>query len=108
MTSNSATTSTDSLASFSNIFASTATPLTTYTSYITTTFVSGGTTYKQSQGVPVIVSNSAELASLSAAGAFQSAASSSTAPTGSQTVTGMYPWQEMSFRPEKSGSNSSS
>jgi hypothetical protein len=52
--------------------------LTTYTSYTTTTYVSAGTTYKASQGNPVIVSNSAEFASLSAAGAFNTQSSSST------------------------------
>jgi hypothetical protein len=72
--------------------------LTTYTSYTTTTFVSAGTTYKESQGVPVVVTDSAEFSSLSAAGVFQTAASSSaissgfskTALTGSQTVRGMW------------------
>jgi hypothetical protein len=49
--------------------------LTTYTSYSTSTFVSAGITYKQSQGVPVVVSNSAEFTSLSAAGAFNTEAS---------------------------------
>ena len=65
------------------------TALTTYTSYQTSTFVSDGTTYLDSQGVPVVVSNFAESSSLSTAGAFQTTASSSSALTGSQTVKGM-------------------
>jgi hypothetical protein len=91
------TLSPDGIAGFSTIHAPTSTslvavtaasPLTTYTSYTTSTFVSGGTTYKQSQGALQIVSNSAELASLSAAGAFNTQASSTTDsaagnPTGS-------------------------
>jgi hypothetical protein len=52
--------------------------LTTYTSYSTSTFVSAGTTYKASQGVPVIVSNSAQFSSLSTAGAFNTQLPSST------------------------------
>jgi hypothetical protein len=74
--------------STSSVAVTAASPLTTYTSYTTSTFVSGGTTYKQSQGALQIVSNSAELASLSAAGAFNTQASSTTDsaagnPTGS-------------------------
>jgi hypothetical protein len=66
----------------------TVTALTTYTSYTISTFVSSGTTYTQSEGHPVIVTDSAEFSSLSAAGAFQTASSSSTASTSSQTVRG--------------------
>jgi len=73
-------------------------PLTTYTSYMTTTFVSDGITYLESQGVPVVVTNVAELSSLSAAGAFHTSASSSSALTGSQTVKGMSQGQEMVLR----------
>ena len=47
-----------------------ASPLTTYTSFTTSTFVSDGTTYHRSQGALVVVSNSAQFSSLSAAGAF--------------------------------------
>lgn len=96
-----ATPSPDGIAGFSTIHAPTltssvavtaASPLTTYTSYTTSTFVSGGTTYKQSQGALQIVSNSAELASLSAAGAFNTQASGTTDsaagnPTGSAAAT---------------------
>jgi hypothetical protein len=68
-----------------------ASALTTYTSYSTSTFVSGGTTYKLSTGVPVIVTNSAELSTLSAAGAFQTATPSSEVAGGSiKTVTGIW------------------
>ena len=73
----------NSISSFSNIAAPTVTsagtiiiaasPLTTYTSYSTTTFVSGGTTYWKSQGIPVVITNSAQLSSLSAVGAFNTA-----------------------------------
>ena len=48
-----------------------ASPLTTYTSFSTTsTFISDGTTYYQPQGTLIIVSNSAQFSSLSADGAF--------------------------------------
>jgi hypothetical protein len=69
----------------------TASPLTTYTSFRTTTVISGGTTYRQSIGNPVVVANSAELASLSAAGAFNTASTSAVSgdvasATGSRTA----------------------
>jgi hypothetical protein len=117
MVSSATATSTSAISSFSNILAPTTTsaplivlvtsPLTTYTSYTTSTFVSDGTTYKQSQGVLVIVTNSAEFSSLSAAGALQTTASSGTARTVSQTVKGMYQWQEMAFRTKGTNPTSS-
>jgi hypothetical protein len=75
-----------------------ASALATYTSYSTSTFVSGGTTYKLSTGVPVIVTNSAELSTLSAAGAFQTATPSSEVAGGSiKTVTGIWVPGKRSF-----------
>jgi hypothetical protein len=53
-----------------------ATPLTTYTSFSTFASVSDGTTYIGGQPSLVIVTNSAQLASLSAAGAFNTASTS--------------------------------
>lgn len=76
-----------------------ASPLTTYTSFSTSTFVSDGTTYYQLEGAPVVVSNSAQFSSLSAAGAFNtpstgvvsagaiSATTSATANTAAATTT---------------------
>jgi hypothetical protein len=55
---------------FTGSIITAASPLTTYTSFSTSNFVSDGTTYQQLQGVPVVVSNSAQFSSLSAAGAF--------------------------------------
>ena len=67
-----------------------ASALTPYTSFTTSTFVSDGTIYKASAGIPVIVTNLLEFLSLSAAGAFNTdGSSSSTVRRSSPTVTDM-------------------
>jgi len=58
-----------------------------------------GTTYEQSQGVLVAVSNSAQLSSLFAAGTFQAAASSTIVNTGSITGTDLYLGHNLTSEP---------